>query len=91
MKRLFIIFIVLFLISCSNQEDKLKTQYLEVVKINVSQFITVDSKGNIHLVSANEDEIIIYYQDIELCLIRNFTKEDKLPSIKKKLKNNNKL
>lgn len=86
MKKKYLLFIVLLLLTCNQQENKLKSQYLEVVKINVSQFIAVDSKGNIHLVSANEDEIIIYYQDIELCLIRNFTKEDKLPSNTKSVK-----
>jgi sensor histidine kinase regulating citrate/malate metabolism len=72
MKKISIVFIIFILLSCNKKENELKKQYKEVVKINAHQFIAVDDRGNIRLISANDDNIILFYQDVELCLKRDY-------------------
>jgi len=76
MKKLCFLFILFFLLSCNKKEKELNKQYPEVVKIGTNQYITVDTKGNIHLISGEDEEIIIYYQEIEASLNRMFTLKD---------------
>jgi hypothetical protein len=81
MKKILITIIsILVLTGCKNrdqQEAYLKSLYPEVVQISRDSFLTVDTKGNIHLICDNTgDTVIIEYREIELVLDREFTKSD---------------
>lgn len=79
MKKMIIILCLVY-ICCGpdkQRESEIEKSYAEVVYIGSEQYVTVDKKGNIHLIKSNgEDKQIISYQEIETVLDREFTKAD---------------
>ena len=83
MKKFITVIFLLFLTTCSQDKDiqEIQQKYKEIFAINPSlgdQYITLDSKGCIHLVTTfpKSDIIVFNFQDIEKNLNRDFTLED---------------